>query len=841
MKQSRVSYQLAQLLRATFFLSLFLFVPLTHVEAATCPNGQSLLAKTGGSAPPNTAFACEDDAPGFLGATWFPKTHFYDSGGIPLSERASQGGDILQQQVDAENEFNAPSSCDSTLANLASPATCLWRGFMSGLGSVAVYVSTSILTLSGLLFNAVIEKTILNLTVCPTVNTCLLSPGLMTAINISWTFFRDMANLLIIGFFVFIAIGIILGLKEYGQKKLVARVLIIAVLINFSLLFTRIIINTTNSVAVLFASKQQIADAQHPDAIQSASISGLATGAASVTGSALSAAPTGIAGEFLKTMGIVGFYNTWGALSKLASKDSNQSGWLALFYGLMIAVLVLGFAIVLLYGSFLLIARAVILVILMVTSSIAFASYLMPSWSDGSYGWSKWWSTLIQNALLAPALMMFLWMTLMLAKRLQSQGGSIGNFLADPTNNKLDAGAFFSYFVILGLLYAGIRLSNSFAGAAGKFAMNGTARFGIRPVAGIIGSIGTHTVGRGAYAIAGGLAKQAQKQTAKDTMTGKFMGNLYGAMSEQAKKGAKRDFNPANLATTQSLGKTLGLDKKQIGATDKHGFEGILKKRREEKIARAGIVTLSDANAKKTVEKARTQASAEPANAATPAKNERNLIAEGIKSLAESQKGLEKEISALNTEQLVMNMKVPKDAPESKSLDQKIADKKSAFDEQKRRIESAMSQAEKIKPEVEKEIAARMQQLIPKGLLKTDSEGRAIIGKDGRPEIKSEHDRKADIATNLAYERLTNAPLRAFGLTSKDSDVIAKGMRQAIKDHDESKSFKKIVDAVKKEGEKTHTHDEKIEKHATKVADQNTAHIVDAVKGAGGGGTGGSH
>jgi CBS domain containing-hemolysin-like protein len=78
------------------------------------------------------------------------------------------------------------------------------------------------------------------------------SNGNYGGLDVVWMAFRDLANILIIGIFVFIAISIILGLEQFGQKKLIARVLIIAILINFSLLFSKIIVDVSNLVAFQF-------------------------------------------------------------------------------------------------------------------------------------------------------------------------------------------------------------------------------------------------------------------------------------------------------------------------------------------------------------------------------------------------------------------------------------------------------------------------------------------------------------------------------------------------------------------------------------------------------------
>ena len=107
-------------------------------------------------------------------------------------------------------------------------------GFVSALGYILYAIDA--------LFNFVLNQTVLQFG--------NLYGFVAEPLNTLWSVARDLANILIIGLFIYIAISFILGLEQFGQKKYVARVLIIAVLINFSFLFTRMIINTSNALAI---------------------------------------------------------------------------------------------------------------------------------------------------------------------------------------------------------------------------------------------------------------------------------------------------------------------------------------------------------------------------------------------------------------------------------------------------------------------------------------------------------------------------------------------------------------------------------------------------------------
>lgn len=273
-----------------------------------------------------------------------------------------------------------------------------------------------------------------------------------------WGIFRDLANILIIGLFVFIAISIILGLQEYGQRRLIARVIIVAILINFSFLFTIIVINTSN----LFAT--QIYGAIQQMAPQSADPT---------------AAPPGIGQQLATYMGLGSIQDT---RNVLMSQYNSPAGFEAVFlHAFFLTVFALGAIVVFLYASFLLFARFIVLILLLILSAAAFASYLSPGWAES--GWSRWWNSLLRNAFFAPIFMLFLLATVNLASGLASKGasgggGTLGAFAAGaPSNGPWDSA--FVYIAILGLFFGGVVISSQIAtGVSRRFANVGAGAVG---------------------------------------------------------------------------------------------------------------------------------------------------------------------------------------------------------------------------------------------------------------------------------------------------------------------------------------------------------------------------
>lgn len=71
----------------------------------------------------------------------------------------------------------------------------------------------------------------------------------------SWEIVRDLSNIFFILVLLYVAIKLILGLGGHDTKKMIVQVIIMALLINFSMFFTKIIIDSSNILALVFYNK----------------------------------------------------------------------------------------------------------------------------------------------------------------------------------------------------------------------------------------------------------------------------------------------------------------------------------------------------------------------------------------------------------------------------------------------------------------------------------------------------------------------------------------------------------------------------------------------------------
>lgn len=332
------------------------------------------------------------------------------------------------------------------LAKGAIAAGIVWAlgpEIIAFIGSVFLNLAAYALGFAGNVFNWLIDRTVVDFA-----NT-LKTLGMMGGIDTVWTAFRDISNIVIIGMFVFIAISIILGAKEYGQKKLIAHVLIIAILINFSLLFTKMIIDVSNFTALQFYNAASLPQ----------------TEATSAVGSAESSSANGISGRFLNIIGITGFWDTY---NQLSDSTKMNGSWSTLGYALTGTALLLIVAGVFLYGAFLLASRAALLVFIMIISPFAFASHLVPGLGDLQYSWKGWWRNLIRCAMFGPLLTIFLWASILILSRATPSNVSFGDFLSNPANSNAWQ-LVIMYAFTTAFLFISIRFANSFAGTIGGF------------------------------------------------------------------------------------------------------------------------------------------------------------------------------------------------------------------------------------------------------------------------------------------------------------------------------------------------------------------------------------
>jgi len=337
-------------------------------------------------------------------------------------------------------------------------------------------------------------------------------------VDAGWVIFRDVANMLFIFVLLYIAIATILNVAD--TKKMLTTVIVTALLVNFSLFLTKVVVDASNVVALAFYNKILSVSTYDPtpqDVVLEAARAGPAwklytalriqtvydygTGAAGATPSAGTSvnpyiAPAAI-GAAQTLVGLTGA-NPFLVMTGFGKLLSATGGVLAvsmveplrmLGVALLGAIVMLVYSFVVVVGAVLLISRIIILMFLMMISPLAFVARVLPM-TKGSF--DKWFHLLINNAIFAPAYLALLYIVLETATN--GLPGMAGGFSSAFSGAAGAFGVVLNYVFMIILIGATIFVAKSLgiygADTAQKIASSasGAAR----------GFVGKHTIGRAA-------------------------------------------------------------------------------------------------------------------------------------------------------------------------------------------------------------------------------------------------------------------------------------------------------------------------------------------------------
>jgi len=388
------------------------------------------------------------------------------AGVCPTSFTASEKSSFTGGRAAAEAAAKAAGTCSFYGFDFYK---CIWYPATSGIGAFLMFIGIKVLVAAAGIFETSIKYLIVEFG-------SLMANSIEQGINVGWTALRDIANIVIIGLFVFIAVNMILGVQQFGDKKKIAQVLVVAVLINFSLLFTKVIVDASNFTAYQFY-RSMVEGAPAETVTLKANPTGTGFTGAVGTFTETIASETAISARFLQFLGVDGLWDSKKALEDIAAKNPSAlyGGLYAIGYGLLAFVFLMATALVFFYGAFLIATRAILIVFLMLTSAAAFALWLIPQGYLGSKFY-EWWESLLKAAFFAPILIALLWATMRVAEGITvalsaaSEGkvGTLGALAAD-TSDPNNALAVVGFLLVIGLLFAAIKAASSFSSTIAGF------------------------------------------------------------------------------------------------------------------------------------------------------------------------------------------------------------------------------------------------------------------------------------------------------------------------------------------------------------------------------------
>ena len=255
-----------------------------------------------------------------------------------------------------------------------------WIGQVVGWfsGEALLFVSSFISSILGGFFGLIIslEAKIIDYILSST-NFPLTTAPIVT---LGWGITRDLANMFFILILLIIAFATVLKIQSYAIKQLWWKVLVAALLINFSLVIAGFVIDFTQVLTQFFLKQ--------------------------ITGGGIGTMTTKLAAS----MQILNFYRPApptsipGGIAQFASSGfAAVAGIILTLVGLVITTFVFGAAMVFL------IVRILYLWLLLIFAPIVWMLWILPATSDQ---FSKWWHSFIQWAFFAPIFVFMIYLSL---------------------------------------------------------------------------------------------------------------------------------------------------------------------------------------------------------------------------------------------------------------------------------------------------------------------------------------------------------------------------------------------------------------------------------------------
>lgn len=449
-----------------------------------------------------------------------------------------------------------------------SSISCGFRSGITGCFAVLVNIIFSItgwfVGAAGLVLNYAVLETVVNM------GENVRSIG---TIEDGWSIFRDIANIVIIFLLLAIGIATILQVESYGIKKILPLLIIVALLINFSLLFTRLIIDTGNLFATQFYNQLETCT---PEDHSTNTADGCASFSERITNS--------LKLTTLYDVDKLGEFTAPGASFAGAGTDAQSLDAVdIILVGLMGILLFVVVFFIFFAAALLLIIRFVVLIFLMILAPLAFVFFLMPK--TKAYA-TKWWDKLINYTLFAPMFFLLVFVALSVIESpgfqsaMQVKGGELsGTSLTQAAAG--DVGSFIiflNFMIVTVFMFLALYLSKELSIAGGQTAVKLAGR-----------GIGDTYLG-GAGFIGRRVFGGASLRLRENERVQRFLGrSRVGRGASQALEyGSKASYDLRNIKTLQEAGLGKGSDEGGAVASQERAI-----KRREDAAKRMSTTKMT--------------------------------------------------------------------------------------------------------------------------------------------------------------------------------------------------------------------------------------------------------
>jgi len=267
------------------------------------------------------------------------------------------------------------------------------------------------------------------------------------AVTYGWTIVRDFANMFFVLILLVIAFATILRVESYNLKTWLPKLVIMAILINFSKLICGVIIDFAQVIMLTFLGAVK-----------------------EITG-----------GTMIELLGV----------SKILEFNESEvegielSGWTILSSVILGVIMMIVAVVVIVVMLMMIIVRMVMIWIYIVLSPLA---YLLASFPQGKKYSERWWSDFSKNVIVGPIIAFFLWLSFASlggvegSAEMEKMGPAVAGVDVDSSSVSATittAGSFehmIKFLVSIGMLVGGLMIAQEMGGMAGKIAGKGMAK-----------------------------------------------------------------------------------------------------------------------------------------------------------------------------------------------------------------------------------------------------------------------------------------------------------------------------------------------------------------------------
>lgn len=355
--------------------------------------------------------------------------------------------------------------------------------------------------LSGVSLAIVAAGGLLNFAILISIESSYLFINDSSIIKEIWIIIRNFVNIALIFGLLYTAIQIIL--RSSSGKKMLSGIIVVAILINFSAMFTKLAIDISNRITLEFYYAI-VGDQEDPNRLNTNfKFNGEEANSIMSAFKWLGEEKTknqkidrGMSGVILQQIAITSVFDPRDSNSAEAAAQI-PAVLIALIFGIIIIIVA---SLVIAAMAILLLIRLVVLMLLIATSPLGFLSFAFPNSSMAK----KWLSTLYDNLIFAPVMFMVLWIGIKFLG-LPPQQRNLVNSVTEATATQQDTfNAVFSIVALFGqfiaviiILIMSITVAKK-TGALGAAKMEGWVK---GATGAFTGALGRNTLGRGARAI----------------------------------------------------------------------------------------------------------------------------------------------------------------------------------------------------------------------------------------------------------------------------------------------------------------------------------------------------